>query len=67
MSIKFNGESYKVEKVFNEGRFVLLAIKEHVCKFECSTEEQALEYVARITNEDIVDLSDIELLNAWSQ
>lgn len=66
MSIKFNGESYKVEKVFNKGRFVLLAIKEHVCEFECSTEEQALEYVARITNEDIVDLSDIELLNAWS-
>ena len=66
MSIKFNDEICEVGKVFSVGHFLLLTIKEHVCRFECLNEEQAKEYLSRITNGEIVDLSKTTFTPAWT-
>lgn len=66
MSIKFKKDVYEVDRAFNVGRFLILAITPHLCEFECPDEKQALEYVSQIINGNTVDLSKMVLLNAWS-
>ena len=44
MSIKFKKDVYEVDRAFNVGRFLILAITPHLCEFECPDEKQALEY-----------------------
>ncbi len=69
MNIKFRNGIYEVENVFNTGHLLLITIKgneRHVCKIECLSENQATDYVLQITNGKTVDLSEMDLTNAWS-